>query len=82
MNTDHYRKHNSPDANKLRNFQNQNHFFLSKNVKPKNPQEDNTARQDYNKVQLQTNQPTTQSTGHFRQLPKTASSPKLLQQTQ
>jgi len=38
MNAEHYRKHNSPDANKLRNFQNQNQFFPSKNLKPKNTQ--------------------------------------------
>ena len=37
-NTDNFRKHNSPDANKLRAFQNQNQVFISKNYKGRSPQ--------------------------------------------
>ena len=81
LNTEHYRKHNSPDANKLRTFQNQNQIFASKNYKGRNTPEENLVRQDTIKLQPQ-NQPITNNTGHFRQLTKTASSPKLLQNNQ
>lgn len=79
-NSEHYRKHNSPDANKLRGIQNQNQLFLSKNYRGKHGEE-TVVKQDLTKLPSQ-NGSSTQNSSQRRQLSKTASSPKLVHSNQ